>query len=323
MKNIVLDALLGVSVADAIGVPVEFVSRQKLDENPVAEMRGYGTYNMPHGTWSDDSSLTFCLAESLVNGYNLGDIAQKLVAWRDKAYWTANGEVFDIGKITNVSISLLKDIVSQKDFSELEKLHEHADQYTNGNGALMRILPLIFYIKGKPIDEQFRITWQVSALTHGHVRSAVACLIYLRMAEKLINKTPKLEAYQQVQTEIKQFFEQNQEASSQAKHFNRIIFENIADLDRNEINSGGYVIDSIEASFWCLLRNQTYSETVLEAVNLGADTDTTAAIAGGLAGIIYGAENIPQNWKEQLARLEDIKTLSNKLFERHTEHTGA
>ncbi len=316
MSNIVKDALLGVAIADAVGVPVEFKSREGLDEKPITDMIGYGTYNLPAGTWSDDSSLTFCLADSLLGELDLSDIAQKFVDWRDRALWTACDEVFDIGKITNISISLLKDIIYNKNFEELEDLRDFADQYVNGNGALMRILPLIFHIKGKPISEQFEVIWKVSALTHGHVRSAIACLCYLRVAEYIINKNTKEIAYEKMQTDLKSFFDENKDFENEKKHFNRVIFNNIADLKRDNVNSGGYVIDSIEASLWCLLRNKTYSETVLEAVNLGADTDTTAAIAGGLAGLLYRADSIPEKWINNLARKNDIINLSNKLFEK-------
>ena len=322
MNNIVRDALLGVAVADALGVPVEFMSREELAKNPVMGMRAYGTYNQPAGTWSDDSSLTFCLADSLSNGYNLKDIAKKFINWRDKAIWTAHNEVFDIGNTTNSSIELLKDILTNKNEEQLKILKLYADEYSNGNGSLMRILPLIFYIKGKPINEQFDIIWETSALTHGHVRSAIGCLIYLRIAEHLINKIPKERAYFKMQKEILEFLNNNSEVSEdEIKIFNRIIYKNISDFSVHQIQSSGYVVHSLEASLWCLLRNKTYSETVLEAVNLGYDTDTTGAIVGGLSGILYGEENIPKSWRETLVGEKKIIILANKLHEKFTRYT--
>ena len=108
MKNIEIDdiksVLFGVAVGDALGVPVEFKSRQTLQQNPVTDMMGYGTYNQPAGTFSDDSSLTFCLAESLTEGFDLNVIAQKFVAWARDGYWTAGGDVFDIGGATSNAI---------------------------------------------------------------------------------------------------------------------------------------------------------------------------------------------------------------------------
>lgn len=79
------------------------------------------------------------------------------------------------------------------------------------------------------------------------------------------------------------------------------------------INSEGYVIDTLEAALWCFLTARSYPEAVLKAVNLGEDTDTTAAVAGGLAGIYYGVDNIPSTWINEIARQQDIKGLANRL----------
>ncbi|MBC8112402.1 MAG: ADP-ribosylglycohydrolase family protein, partial [Verrucomicrobia bacterium] len=91
------------------------------------------------------------------------------------------------------------------------------------------------------------------------------------------------------------------------------IYEYVA----SEISSSGYVLHSLEASFWCLLNSNSYEETVLKAVNLGSDTDTTAAIAGGLAGLYYGFEQIPEKWVNMLARKEDIEDLATRLQEKY------
>ena len=155
-NNKAADALLGVAIGDAVGVPFEFSSRDKMNANPAQGMIGYGTYNQPEGTWSDDSSLTFCLAESLLSGYDLKDISEKIIKWRNDAYWTARGEVFDIGITTTQAISRLSKILKNDDLEELQKQKLYAVEQDNGNGSLMRIIPLLFYIKGKPIDEQFK-----------------------------------------------------------------------------------------------------------------------------------------------------------------------
>ena len=106
-SNKVLDAIMGVAIGDAVGVPFEFRSREDMEENPATDITGYGTYNQPHGTWSDDSSLTFCLAQSLIQGYDIKDMSEKFIKWRDEAYWTAHNEVFDIGKTTSIAISVV------------------------------------------------------------------------------------------------------------------------------------------------------------------------------------------------------------------------
>ena len=106
-SNKVIDGLFGLCVGDALGLPVQFLSREEVKRNPVTEIIGNGTFNLPPGTWSDDSSLTFCLAESLCNGYNLKDIADKLIKWLYEGYWTPFGESFDIGQSTMNSIEKL------------------------------------------------------------------------------------------------------------------------------------------------------------------------------------------------------------------------
>ena len=120
-SNKVVDALLGVAIGDAVGVPYEFTSREEMQANPATDMIGHGTYNQPKGTWSDDSSLTFCLAESLVGGYNLKDMSERFIKWMDEAYWTAHNQVFDIGITTSIAISRLRELIDEGNLDELKR----------------------------------------------------------------------------------------------------------------------------------------------------------------------------------------------------------
>jgi ADP-ribosylglycohydrolase len=181
----------------------------------------------------------------------------------------------------------------------------------------MRILPLLFLTFGKSIHDQFKLIWDVSALTHYHIRSAIACMIYLRFAENYLKTKSKFQAYSQTQKEIKQFFIEANIAYSEIILFNRIIEANISELVEIEIKSSGYVLDSLEASLWCIMNQNTYVESVLTGVNLGGDTDTTAAITGGLAGIIYGIDSIPAEWIDSLVRKNDIFKLSERLDQKY------
>ena len=311
--TLIKSTFLGLAVADAIGVPVEFRDRPYLEANPVNDMMGYGTYNQPPGTWSDDSSLTFCLAESLLNGYDLEDMARRFIDWKTKARWTPHGEVFDIGITTSSAINLLISMLENGDADSLTMLHIDADEYSNGNGSLMRIIPLYFFLKDKGIEKQFDIIWQVSALTHGHIRAAIACLIYLVLFDELLETKEKRTAYQNTQQRIKAFFNNRQIASREVAAFHRVIEQDISGFDITQIKSDGYVLHSLEASIWCLLNNDDYVSTILQAVNLGHDTDTTAAIVGGLAGGFYGLKSIPEKWINQLAQLEQILRLCDQF----------
>ncbi|MES2734369.1 MAG: ADP-ribosylglycohydrolase family protein [Bacteroidota bacterium] len=301
------DALFGLAVGDALGVPVEFKSREKLDMDPVTDMRGYGSHNQPPGTWSDDSSLTFCLADSLQKGYNLNDLAKKFVRWMTEAHWTPHGRVFDIGITTRSAINRLKNGTNPI-------LAGGMDERENGNGSLMRILPLAFYLLDKPVEQRFLFVKEVSSLTHAHIRSVVACFIYIEFAIQLLGGKGKVEAYLKMQEIVNDFLDESRIIHTEINRFYRILKDNITDLYRAEIRSSGYVLHTLEASLWCILNFDTYAETVLQAVNLGEDTDTTGTVAGGLAGILYGYESIPASWIDQLARKEDIVRLAEGKY---------
>jgi ADP-ribosyl-[dinitrogen reductase] hydrolase len=306
-------ALLGVAVGDALGVPYEFLSRHELEADPARDMRGHGTHDQPVGTWSDDSSLTFCLAVSLIHGYDLADIARKFVRWKTQAYWTAHNNVFDIGMRTREAIGQLEGMLDRGDIKGLELLRYGASEQDNGNGSLMRILPLLFHIRGLDIRKQFEITWQVSALTHGHIRAAMCCLVYLRLAEYLLQGLSKEDSYQRMREDVLAFWKEMEFDAGEQRHFERMIQNDVRLLTKNMIDGNGYVVKSLEASLWCFLKTDTFEEAVLSAVNLGYDTDTTGAITGGLAGLYYGSNAIPEYWVAVLARLEDIRSLGGAL----------
>ena len=318
--NKVNDALFGVAIGDAVGVPFEFSSRAAMKENPAEGMIGYGTYNQPEGTWSDDSSLTFCLAESLVKGYDLADISANFIKWKKEAYWSARGTLFDIGMTTSKAITRLEKILGEDDLEELKIQKYQGDEYENGNGSLMRIIPLLFYIKGKEIKEQFEIIREVSALTHRHIRAAMSCLIYLKLAEKLLDGQDKELAYQNMRTEILSFWNEIDFSVDERTHFEKLIQQDIRKTKIADLRSGGYVIEVLESSIWFFLNRESYEETILSIINIGHDTDTSAAIAGGLAGIYYGLNGMPDYWIASIARMEDIMELGNKLNEKWNDN---
>lgn len=306
-------ALFGVAVGDALGVPVEFKSRQTISQNPVTDMIGYGTYNLPAGTWSDDSSLAFCLAEALTQDFDLNTIGQNFEKWYHENYWTPRGNVFDIGIATRHAISRLAQ-------GERPDFAGGFDESDNGNGSLMRILPLLFYIQDKPINERYDITKQVSSITHGHIRSAIACFYYLEFAKQLSEGKDKFEIYKSLQTEITNHLTSLSINPTEIAKFDRLLKNDIYELHEDEIQSSGYVLHTLEASIWCLLTTDNYKESVLKAVNLGSDTDTTGAVTGGLAGLLYGLDNIPTNWIKQIARKDDIENLAERLADKLASH---
>ena len=315
--NIGQDLLLGIAIGDALGVPVEFKSRAYLRENPVTEMIEFGVHNQAKGTWSDDSSLSFCLADSLArNGYDLKDIASRILAWFNDGLWTAHGKVFDIGGQTRSAIDELTAIFKHRTFEELNN-RVSDNEYANRNGALMRILPVVFETLDLGIEEKYQLIKEVGCLTHGHIRSTIACFILIIMAEELIKGQTKWAAYLVMQQKVKNSFERLHIPAMEQQKFTRILAFNISSFEAEEIKSDGYVVHSLEASLWSVLKNDTYKRTVLAAVNLGEDTDTIGAIAGGLAGLIYGVSNIPTKWKEALVGRKAIESLGMLLHRRY------
>jgi ADP-ribosyl-[dinitrogen reductase] hydrolase len=332
-KSIAKDILFGTAVGDALGVPVEFQSRISLIANPVKEMMGFGTHYQPLGTWSDDSSLTFCLADSLCNGYDLTEIATSFVKWYEDGFWTPLGEVFDIGITTHKAIINLKNGVEPV-------LAGESSESSNGNGSLMRILPLMAHINGLPTQERFKVISEVSSITHSHPRSVLGCILLLEYASYLQYHNPKmslfvlsqnfhngLHKYPELQKEMV-YFKRLFDGMTHSDYMDLIMtapekaksldlmeasMPSIASTKVDGIKSSGYVVETLEASIWCLINSSSYEEAVLLAVNLGGDTDTTGAVTGGLAGIFYGYDAIPKKWIDQLARKDDIKVLADKL----------
>jgi len=270
-------------------------------------MSGYGTHNQPPGTWSDDSSMAFCLAEMLCRGYDLEDLAHRFINWKEYGYWTAHGEVFDIGIATSEAIISLQAGTSPIEAGGIK-------ESSNGNGSLMRILPLLFYIANMPIAQRFQYVKEISSLTHRHVRSVAACFLYIEFAGALLQGMQPITAYEHACATAKDFFIHHDilDAAEQ-QIFSRLLNGRIPSLHEREIFSSGYVIHTLEASLWCILTTTNYKDAVLKAVNLGEDTDTTAAVTGGLAGLIYGRQSIPDSWLNNLVKKEAIIHLANQL----------
>lgn len=306
MHNHLQTILIGTAVGDALGVPVEFQPRGYLKANLVTDMREYGTHEQPKGTWSDDTSLMLCLAESMVEGLDSNNLAQKFIAWKNDNLWTPHGWVFDIGIGTRIAIERLENGMKPE-------LAGGLDERDNGNGSLMRILPLVLHTIDLDIEERYDWTKKISSITHAHVRSVMACFYYLEFAKKIIDGKEKFQAYNELQSELTQYFEQRKINPIEINKFHRLLVEDISKVDEDNIKSSGYVIDTLEAAIWCILITNNYKDAVLKAVNLGHDTDTTGAVTGGLAALIYGLDNIPKEWINTLARKDDIINLTKCL----------
>ncbi|PLS18899.1 hypothetical protein CVD28_00420 [Bacillus sp. M6-12] len=302
----VIGSLIGFTVGDALGVPLEFQSRQ--EAQGVSDMRGYGTHGQPKGSWSDDSSLTFCLVENLIEGYDIEKLKNSFCEWYYYGYWTHDGKLpFDIGQSTFKALSKIKAGISKGETGE-------SSEKSNGNGSLMRVMPLSFYLKHTlSPNDKFPFIEEVSGITHAHIRSKIACSFYVEFAIQLLHDIQPKEAYQKTVRIITDYYTQ-QGFADELIYFERILQQDISLLEKEDIESSGYVIHSLEATLWCFLNHSTYREVVLSAIQLGGDTDTIGALAGGLAGMYYGYSTIPSKWVRKIARKNDIVDLSNRFY---------
>ncbi|MDD4658349.1 MAG: ADP-ribosylglycohydrolase family protein [Eubacteriales bacterium] len=313
MANYVLNGIMGLCVADALGVPVEFMARGTLDANPVVGMRAYGTYNQPAGTWSDDTSMTLCLADSLCRGLDYNDIMQNFLKWFQRGEFTPFGAAFDIGNTTRQALKRFEQGAAPLECGG-------NTEHDNGNGSLMRILPLLFYLQsiyGREFyqkDEAFAVIHKVSALTHAHKRSQIACGIYILVAAMLPGEINLREAINLGIGKAMEYYRKQEWFAEELILYERVEDKGFAELLPENIRSGGYVVDTLEAAIWCLLNTENYKDCVLKAVNLGSDTDTVAAVAGGLAGLKYGYNDIPQDWLGVIVNREYVESLCNKLY---------
>lgn len=246
------DAIYGLAVGDALGVPFEFLERGSF---ACEGMVGYGTHRQPKGTWSDDTSMTLATCDSIrvCGRIDVRDMRARFERWHSDGSYTIDG-LFDIGGTTARA---------------LEEGEGRKGEFDNGNGSLMRIAPLAYADAAE--DE----VGAVSAITHAHETSCRSCVEYVgALREIATGKMPELALRQR-------------------------------GIPRDAIRSGGYVRDTLDAALWCLANTASYRECVLAAVNLGEDTDTTAAVAGALAGELYGFDAIPEEWVRDL-RGKDI-----------------
>lgn len=293
------DAIIGLAIGDAMGVPLEFKSRESLQASPTTEMKGYGSHNVPKGTWSDDTSMTLALIDAINRTGEIvpEDIANNFVRWIEDGEFTADGKVFDVGRTCLMAIRNYESNIAKP-----EECGEDGE-FSNGNGSLMRISPLIFYCYYKNMnnEEIYECVKTVSSITHKHEISVMGCYIYVLFGIELLKEHSLLEAYNVIKNIDYRFFSENCKS-----RYDRIINGEIYRCSMDEIRSTGYVVDTLEATLWCLRNTDNFNDAVIKAINLGDDTDTVGACVGALGGICYGEESINKGWKEDLQNFKEI-----------------
>ncbi|EST12375.1 ADP-ribosylglycohydrolase family protein [Sporolactobacillus laevolacticus] len=306
IKKRVLPTMYGGIIGDLLGVPVEFRQR---DTFQIDDVSGYGTYNQPPGTWSDDTSLTLCLVENIVEKESIQNLMRKFVQYQDKGYWTPFGTMFDIGRTTVEAISRFKKGVLPSECGG-------RSEYDNGNGAIMRISPLVFMLyKEFDFIKKAEIIKQYTEITHAHPRAIVGSIIYIEFLVRLYHNNYFEKSIKEIQELFNENFAQDHVYLKELRSYKRIFNENFFKTPQEEILSDGYIVHTLEAAIWCLGTTNSFKEAVLKAVNLGGDTDTVASLTGSLAGMYYKMDGIPNEWLEKIARKKDIDDLIKKFYE--------
>lgn len=297
--------IVGLLVGDALGVPYEFHARESIpvfDEiefEPPANFRR-AHVGVPIGTWSDDGAQALCLLASLLEcgKFDADDFANRLVKWFREDYMAVD-ELFDVGVQTQRAILNLR-----KGFPPLTA--GPSEDKNNGNGSLMRVLPLALWHKGTDL-ELIADAFDQSSVTHGHLRSKLCCALYCLWARRIL---------QNVENPWENSVETVYEIFPVGTIEHVELETQIAPKETNyEVKGSGYVVDSLKAARWAC-DNETYEKVIKAAVALGEDTDTTACIAGGIAGLKFGAEAIPTRWRENLRGANLYEPLIEKLLER-------
>lgn len=302
-KDRIAGGLVGMLVGDALGVPYEFHAPERLPtfdeiefEPPVWFGRSHA--GVPVGTWSDDGAQALVLLDSLLTcgKFDINHFAQGVVAWYDQDFMAVD-DVFDIG------IQTQKSIIKLKRGSE-PHLAGGRDDYSNGNGSLMRVLPLALWHKGTD-SELIADAFEQSQVTHGHLRSMLCCAVYCLWARNLLNETD--EPWEKAVEAMRSIFAEN---TIERKEFEF----NIRPDEIHQPGGSGYVVDSLFSTLWAMNAGD-YEQVVKSAVSLGHDTDTTACIAGGIAGVRDGIDAIPARWRENLRGKSIYEPLLEKLIE--------
>ena len=313
------DLIFGVATGDAMGFPVQFFRREQAKTANVTKMLAHWTGNYPAGSWSDDTSLTLALADSLgeTDSIDYDDIMRRFLLWLEGGSYTPKGKTFDIGQTCFNAIERFK-----KGVPPLECGGQKEREC--GNGSLMRIPPFVFYIQKKFGERAFEnpqvfgLIHNVSRLTHAHPIALLGCDIFVAMLFSILHGTEKEKTLLYACEKVTSFVEQNPEYKDAFSKYDRLLAPDFCTLPEGKIASTGYVVDTLEAAVWCFLTTDSYRECILKVVNLGGDTDSIGAVAGAMAGLYYAdslEKGIPEEWKELLQNRELLMCVAEKLAE--------
>ena len=290
-----LGCLLGLAVGDAVGAAVEFKTRDSFP--PLADMVGGGPFNLQPGEWTDDTTMALCLAQSILatDTVDQEDFMLRLRGWLEHGENTVNGRCFDIGITTRAAI---EDYIATG-FAASGRM----EPTSAGNGSLVRLAPVAIFAAGDPENAE-NLALKQSRATHAHQECLDACKLFIaQLLDALAGADKDAATRQRVMALVP-----------------KVLFISAGEWrtkTRAQISSSGYVVNTLEAGLWSVWQADNFRDAVLTAANLGDDADSVAAVAGQLAGALYGAQAIPAEWLSKLAWRDRIEKLAADLFERN------
>lgn len=289
MDNIdrILGGLFGVACGDALGGTLEFIPKEEGEKlyGYHREITGGGVMKLKEGEVTDDTVMTMAVAEGIIENPEkpIEAIGKRFVEWY-------NTDPKDIGMTCKDSIGRF---IESGDWDEAcLYVHKITGGITAGNGTLMRCLPVALYYTD--YEKMVDITKAQSKITHYDDKASEACVLYNTIVYKYLNGKEKLKS---IEDTIKGY-----------KEYEKVFF-----MEKNDLHPSGYVVDSLQCALWCVINNSSAEEIICEAVNMYGDPDTIGAIAGGLAGVFYGYENIPKRWRDKILVKDTLIDISKKL----------
>ena len=302
-----MDGLLGFSVGNAMGFPVVGQKREELLKNPVLKMVKDDETGIIEGTWGDDTSLMIATVDSINNRncVDLDDMATKYLAYKKHASFTPYNEVFLRDRSCIEAINKYEEVRSNPESCGVDNL--------NSVSALVRVMPLAYYAIEKKLKdyEVFELVRSVCYITNINEVSTMASYMLVRFVMFLLNGKDKFSAYNMIKVVDYSMFSEDTQ-----RLFGRILNDDISKLTIKDIDSTNSVIPVLESSIWVLLKSENFKEAIIGAVNLGDKTDSIGALTGGMAGIVYGIGEIPDEWIETLIKKDYLMD----IFEEYSEN---
>ena len=303
-KNKAIGSIVGFAIGDALGAPAEFKERGTFE--PIEFYRSGGKFNLPAGAYTDDTAMTLCLAQSLLdkNGCDTDDQLQKYCSWLKDGYMSATGVSIGCGK--QIYRALLNYLSKKSTVCTI------GNNRSAGNGSLMRVAPIAIYYM-EDLNKAMQCAQKSSYTTHKLKICADACIAYTWLLYGFYKGFSKDDILSKEYTDY-YLFEYDKNYSYNSEIIN-ILQGSYKNKSEDDINSSGYVVHTLEATLWAFYNSNNFKEGLLKAINLGKDSDTIGAIYGSIAGAYYGIDNIDNDLIEGLMHNKKITEISKQLYD--------